>query len=123
VFRTSCRRAGIQSNTGTCLNHKFSWPAGLAHRKDFIPQIVIDWVREKCTPPGSRDAFQDVSSRANIDWNERGFFSLCEPDGRLELNVGQRITHVKFNPTGQTGHIPECLHVKVGDGWIIEAGL
>jgi hypothetical protein len=109
-----------ESNTGTCLNAKFSWPAGAAHRKDVIIQVLIDWVRTRCME--SAEIMKDNKSGA-MDWNEQGFYSLCEPDGRLEPDVGQRITHVKFNPTGQIDALPEYITVRVGEGWCIEAGL
>ena len=83
---------------------------------------MVAWVQERCERPNLGAVYPDKSF--TMDWaSDHGFYSLCEPDGRLEPDVGQRITHVKFNPTGQIAELPAYITVKVGDGWYIEAGL
>jgi hypothetical protein len=105
-------RTGIQNNTGSFLTSKFQWPQGLPHRKDLFLEIMIAWIQERCQPLQGT-LFNGYTNM--IAWSDKGFFSLCEPG-----EGGQRITHVKFNPTGEKGPLPDYITVNVGESWVIE---
>ena len=105
-------QTGIQNNTGTFLNSRFQWPQGLPHRKDLFIQIMIAWIQERCQLLEGT-LFSEYTYM--IDWSEKGFFRLCDPE-----DGSNRITHVKFIPTGETGPLPDYITANVGEGWVIE---